>query len=110
LDRKTGFWVGFLIITFVYSFPLAIAIILESILMLTIILVGFLFSIYLLYRLTIKHIKPKYPVLPPEGKPDIYTAARIPRPIYEDMEQYPWLFEKKHEKVKHMMKKVKKKH
>jgi len=34
----------------------------------------------------------------------------MPRPIYEDMEHYPWFFEKKREKIKHRMKEVKKKH
>jgi len=69
-----------------------------------------LFSVYSLYRLTIKKKKLKYPSLPPEGKPDIYNSVG-PRPIYEDMEKYPWFFEKKRKKSARLTKKkVKKKH
>ncbi len=72
---------------------------------------GFLLSVYLIYRVTIKKKKPKYPIVPPDGKPDIYMAARMPRPIYEDMEQHPWFFEKKRRKSARLTKKkVKKKH
>jgi hypothetical protein len=69
----------------------------------------FLLSIFLLHRFTIKRIKPKYPLLPPEGHPDIYSG-RMPRPIYEDMEQYPWLFKEKHGKSAQRTKKIKKRH
>lgn len=31
-----------------------------------------------------KKKKPRYPIVPPEGKSDIYSRANIPRPIYED--------------------------
>jgi len=76
--------------------------------MLILILMGFFGSIYLLYRVTYK-VKPRYPVVPPTGQPDIYTALRIPRPIYEDMEQYPWLFKKTKRKWTERWKKVERK-
>jgi len=44
--------------------------------------------------MTIRSIKPKYPLTNPEGHPDVYSG-RMPRPIYEDMERYPWFFNKK---------------
>jgi hypothetical protein len=44
----------------------------------------------------------------PEGNPDAYTG-RMSRPIYEDMERYPWFFKKKRSK-KLEDKKVRKKH
>jgi hypothetical protein len=56
-------------------------------------------------------MKPKYPLLPPEGKPDIYTGINIPRPIYEDMEKHPRFFNahaKKHKKRTKESKKAKK--
>jgi hypothetical protein len=37
-------------------------------------------------------------MMPPDGKPDIYYAAGIPRPIYEDVRRYPWYFKKKNKK------------
>jgi hypothetical protein len=110
MNRKTRFWIGFSLIVLTYGFLLATVIIVLSIWMLTVISMGFFLSVYLLYFLTIKKRKPKYPLLPPEGHPDIYTAAGVPRPIHEDMEQYPWLFKKKHQKEKWAKKKVKKKH
>jgi len=110
LTRKTRFLIGFLVIILVYALPLVIAIIIRDISFLALILAGFLASICILYRFTIQKVKRKYPLLPPEGKPDIYTALRIPRPIHEDMEQYPWLFKEKHREEIHRNKKVKKKH
>jgi hypothetical protein len=47
--------------------------------------------------MTIRNIKPKYPIVNPEGHPDIYSG-RMPRPIYEDMQRYPWFFKNKHKK------------
>jgi len=41
-----------------------------------------------------RNAKLEYPIVSPEGHPDIYTG-RMPRPIYEDMERYPWFFRKK---------------
>lgn len=70
--------------------------------------VAFVFSIFWVYRVTMKNIKPKYPLVPPEGHPDVYTG-RMPRPIYEDVERYPWFFRKKKAK-KLDNKKIKKKH
>lgn len=110
MRRKTRFWWGLLVIVFVYVFPLASAIVLKSIWMLTVVSTFFLLSIYLLYRFTIKNVKPKYPLLSPEGHPDGYDDANIPRPLFEDMEQYPWLFKKKRKKPTAETKKVKKKH
>jgi len=107
VNRKTRFWISFLFILLAYAFPLASAIYLHDVWMFTIVSAGFLFSTYIIYWLTIKKKEPKYPIVPPEGKPDVYMAARMPRPIYEDMEQHPWFFDKKR-RLK--TKKVKKKH
>ena len=109
MDKKTRFWTGFLLITFVFALPLSVAIVVQAVWVLALLLAGFFVCVYMLYRLTIKNIKPKYPLLSPEGHPDIYTG-RMPRPIYEDMEQYPWFFKKRREKIKHRMKEAKKKH
>ena len=110
MSRKTRFWIGFLVIVIAYAFPLASMILLRDIFILTVVSAGFLASVYLLYLFTIKKKEPKYPIVPPDGKPDIYMAARMPRPIYEDMEKYPWFFDKKRKKSARLTKKkVKKK-
>ena len=45
----------------------------------------FLFYSYLVYTATYLRVKRKYPLVPPEGRPDIYfPRTNIPRPIYED--------------------------
>jgi len=110
VSGKTRFWIGFLIIVLVYAFPLVSMILLRDIFIFTVVSVGFLSCLYLLYLFTIKKKEPKYPLVPPEGKPDIYMAAGMPRPIYEDMEQHPWFFEKKRKKPRFKTKKAKKKH
>jgi len=109
LTRKSRFWIGFVFIVLVYSAPFAVTLLLQSIWASAVVLAGFLLSVCLLYWFTIKNVKPKYPLVPPEGHPDAYTMARVPRPVYEDMEQYPWLFKKKHKKPTYMTKKEKKK-
>jgi len=60
-------------------------------------LVFYSLAVYQLYRMTIRNIKLKYPLVNPEGHPDIYSG-RMPRPIYEDMQRYPWFFNKKRKK------------
>lgn len=97
LDRKARFWVGFLLVVFIYSFPIVGLFVVGAFLYLAVIVASFIFSIYLVYRTTIRNIKPKYPIVNPEGRPDIYSG-RMPRPIYEDMEQYPWFFHKNKKK------------
>jgi hypothetical protein len=74
---------------------------------LAVVVASFILSVYVVYRITIKNIKPKYPIVNPEGHPDVYSG-RMPRPIYEDMERYPWFFKKKRNRDE--KKKVRKKH
>jgi hypothetical protein len=62
---------------------------------------------YVVYRMAIRNTKLKYPIVPPEGHPDVYTG-RMPRPVYEDVQRYPWFFKKKRAK-KLDNKKIKKK-
>ena len=49
---------------------------------------GFIFYSYLVYSATYLKVKRKYPLVPPEGRPDIYfPRTNIPRPIYEDAQR-----------------------
>jgi hypothetical protein len=61
----------------------------------------FLSYSYLVYTATYLRLKRKYPMVPPEGRPDIYyPGTNIPRPIYEDVQRYPEFFKKKSQKKK----------
>lgn len=71
---------------------------------------SFLLSLFIycyhLYRFVYRGAKPKYPIVPPEGRTDIYLPRTdIPRPIHEDLRRYPEFFKKK--KLKRMKKKAK---
>jgi hypothetical protein len=94
LDRKLRFWIGFLLAILVYSLPIIGCAYAGLFWYLTFFMGAFVFSVYLIYRFTIRNIKLQYPVVNPEGHPDIYSG-RMPRPIYEDMQRYPWFFNKK---------------
>ena len=91
-----------------YMVVLAVAIVLQSIWILGFAFATLILSSYFVYSLTYKH-KPKYPMVPPDGKPDVYYRYGIPRPIYEDMEQHPWFFKKRKKKSTERTKKIEKK-
>lgn len=108
MRRKTRFLVGFVLVTAVFALPIAITITVNAISWLAIFIMFYFGSVYQVYRMTLRNIKLKYPMLNPEGHPDIYSD-RMPRPIYEDMEQYPWFFRKKRKKVANKTRKIRKK-
>jgi len=61
----------------------------------------FLFYSYLVYTSAYLRLKRKYPMVPPEGRSDIYfPRTNIPRPIYEDAQRHPKFFKKKRQKKK----------
>ena len=109
MKKRNKFLIGVLTVTFLYIFPLASAILLQILWLTVVVLVGFFGSIYLIYRY-VYVAKPKYPMVPPEGQPDMYYRFRIPRPIYEDVEQHPEFFKKRKQKWMNRTRKVKKKH
>jgi len=98
LKKEVKFWLLFLLGVVVYV-PIVLFLIVAQMFLLTIMCSFFFFvNFYILYCRVYKRMKPKYPEMPPDGKPDIYYGSDMPRPIYEDMEQYPWFFKKKIEK------------
>jgi hypothetical protein len=99
LDRKTRFWLGFMFLVSIFSIPIAGFAYAGWFWGLVIVFAVFALSVYIVYRFTIKNIKLKYPIVNPEGQADIYSG-RMPRPIYEDMQRYPWFFKKKKNKKK----------
>ncbi len=65
---------------------------------------------FLLYWFVYKRVEPKYPMVPPEGRMDVYfPRTRIPRPIHEDVRRYPEFFGKKKKKKYKRIRQVKKK-
>ena len=108
MDRKRRFYLGLLLVIFAYALPLAGLAYARAFVQFLLVSAAFVFSVYLVYRSTIRNIKLKYPMVSPEGHPDVYTG-RMPRPIYEDVQRYPWFFKKKRMK-KLENKKIKKKH
>jgi hypothetical protein len=109
LQRKTRFLVGLTLVASLFALPIIFAITVNTIWTLALFISGFFVSVYWRYRITIKNIKPKYPLVNPEEYPDIYSG-RMPRPIYEDVERYPWFFKKKRKKTADDTKRVRKKH
>jgi hypothetical protein len=98
MRRKAKFWLFFLPAALV-AIPLAAYMIaLQLIQIAVVVLLPLIFYAYVLRRQVVKRKKPSYPMMPPDGKPDIYYAAGIPRPIYEDVRRYPWYFKKKNKK------------
>lgn len=97
LNRKRRFLWGLLFVIFIYSLPLVGLASAGAFFYLLLASGAFVFSVYMVYRVTIRNVKLKYPIVSPEGHPDVYTG-RMPRPIYEDMERYPWFFKKKRNK------------
>jgi len=65
---------------------------------------------YLIYRSVYRGAKPKYPLVPPEGRMSdhYFPRTRIPRPIYEDARRYPESFKRKKMKTWEKKKKEKK--
>jgi hypothetical protein len=71
--------------------------------------VCFLFYCYAVYHFVWKRAKPKYPMVPPEGRMDVYfPRTNIPRPVYEDVQRHPEFFKrkmKKYERTRRVKKK-----
>jgi hypothetical protein len=95
LNRRKRFFLGFILVTGLFILPMVIAASVNALEWLAIFLVLYSLGVYQVYRMTIRNIRPKYPFLVnPEGHPDIYSG-RMPRPMFEDVERYPWFFSKK---------------
>ena len=97
MSRKRRFLCGLVFVILIYSLPMIGLAVAKAFLYLPLAFGAFVFSVYMVYRVTIRNVKLKYPIVSPEGHPDVYTG-RMPRPIYEDMERYPWFFKKKRNK------------
>ncbi len=62
----------------------------------TLLLAGFTTYCYLIHRSVYGGIKPKYPMVPSEGRIDMYCPRTdIPRPVYEDVRRYAFFEQRK---------------
>ena len=97
MNRKRRFLYGLVLVIFIYGLLLVELAVARVFVWLLVVSAAFVFSVYMVYRVTIRNVKLKYPIVSPEGHPDVYTG-RMPRPIYEDIERYPRFFKKKRNK------------
>ncbi len=100
------FILGLAVLLFMYSFPVYATMapstmtITYRLYFITVFSVVFAGIGLLLFKVTIKHVRIKYPLLSPKGEVDVYAGNTIPRPIYEDMQRYPLFFRKKSNRKK----------
>jgi hypothetical protein len=84
-ERKRVLTVWFVLILLVCVFGLASAILLLNVWMIAAISAVMGIDFYWFYLRYYRHRNPRYPLVPPEGKGDVYLPrTNIPRPIYED--------------------------
>jgi len=105
--RKVKFWLllllGVSIFTPFILFSIIVQLLLSSVTIFGIMytapfLAGFVIYCFLLYRFY-RGKESKYPIMPPEGRTDIYfPRTDIPRPIHEDTRRYPKFFKTKKKK------------
>jgi hypothetical protein len=99
--------VWFALILIISVFGLASAILVQNIWMVVVVFVVMGVDVYWFYLRYYRHRRPRYPLVPPEGKGDVYLPrTNVPRPIYED---YRRMKEKKRkfDKLRKMMRKRK---
>lgn len=89
IERKLAFWVGLFFVSIGNVFAIASWVFLQNIL-LTVLsaLASIPFDMHLFYLLLIVRRKPQYPLVPPEGKWDMYLPRTgIPRPVIADFRE-----------------------
>lgn len=84
-SKRRVLQIGIAIVIIASGFPLAAAILLQSIWMFLVYLPIAAFILYFLYVRLYQKKETRYPIVPPEGKTDIYfPRTDIPRPIHAD--------------------------
>lgn len=81
-DRRPLIWL--ILMLAACAIPLVAATLFQNVLLIAVALWYVAFDLYWFYVRYYKKRKPRYPMVPPEGKADIYSRANIPRPIHED--------------------------
>lgn len=110
LRKKVKFWMLFLLGVSIYAPFLLFSLMIRHIMNIILFTACFLFYNYGIYHFVWKKVQPKYPMVPPEGRVDVYfPRTNIPRPIHEDVRRYPVFFKKKVKKKYERTKKIKKK-
>lgn len=105
--KKRVVQIGTALILIANGFAIASAIILREIWFVAVVLGIVAFDIYLYYFMLRRKREPRYPLVPPEGKGDVYLPRTdIPRPIHADVRR---MREKKRrfEKIEKLIRKKK---
>jgi len=76
--------IWFILLLAICGIPLAAAALFHNVLVIAVYLGIVALYMYWFYVRYYKKKKPRCPIVPPEGKADIYSRANIPRPIHED--------------------------
>ena len=84
MRRELRLLIWFILLLAICGVPLATAALFHNIPVIAVCLGIVALYVYWFYVRYYKKRKPRYPLVPPEGKADIYSRANIPRPIYED--------------------------
>jgi len=83
--RKTTLYIAIVIVILVYTLALAGAIVIQNFWMLAVTTGLAIFSLYVISNQIKNRRKVRYPLVPPEGKSDMYVPrTNIPRPVIED--------------------------
>ena len=88
------------------GFALLAAAILGSVWLLLAVLGVIVFDLYWFYVRYLKRRKPRYPLVPPEGRADVYfPSSNIPRPVVAEARRFEEK-QRKHRKLKRRLRRV----
>ena len=77
--------IGIVLVLVADAFALASAVLLQNVWFVILVLVITAFGVYAFYLRRVHKRRPRYPLVPPEGRPDMYLPRTdIPRPVVED--------------------------
>ena len=77
--------IGIVLVLVADVFALASAVLLQNVWFVILVFVFTAFGVYAFYLRRVHKRRPRYPLVPPEGRPDMYLPRTdIPRPVVED--------------------------
>lgn len=87
-EEKRILKLWFALILFAGIAGLASALLIQNVLIIAVTFGIIGLDVYWFYLRYYRHRKPRYPLVPPEGKGDVYfPRTNIPRPVYQDFRQ-----------------------
>ena len=71
------------------GFALAVAVVLQNILVWLVVLGVVCFDLYWVYVRAVRRRRPRYPMVPPEGRADVYfPSSNVPRPVVAEARRF----------------------